>query len=123
MKNYLKQILTLLKLTKAEVKSPGDDKGRDIGQVIHDVAPGTSHAFYAPNDQADFAQGITDMAAGFDLIVDDILFLDEPMFQDGVIAKEIDDLDAGGISYFSSAGNDAQQSYEKNYRESGIEGE
>jgi hypothetical protein len=93
--------------------------------VIHDVAPGASQAFHAGVlGQADFAQGIRDLyAAGATVITDDIIYLDEPMFQDGLIAQAVNWVVARGIKYFSSAGNDARQSYESPYRSSEIGGE
>jgi subtilisin family serine protease len=105
--------------------APGDDEGRGIGQVIHDVAPGASQAFHAGVlGQANFAQGIRDLAAaGATVITDDIIYLDEPMFQDGPIAQAVNQVVAMGIPYFSSAGNDARQSFESGYRSSEICGE
>ncbi|HEX2906392.1 MAG TPA: S8 family serine peptidase [Phototrophicaceae bacterium] len=94
--------------------SPGDDEGRGIGQVLHDVAPGAPLAFHpADGGQANFAQDIFDLeAAGVQVLTDDVIFLAEPMFQDGVIAQAVDTVVADGIPYFSSAGNDARQSYQ-----------
>ncbi len=39
------------------------------------------------------------------MIVDDVSYPDEPMFQDGVVATAIDDVEASGVTYFSSAAN------------------
>lgn len=105
--------------------APGDDAGRKIGQVIHDVVPGASLAFSAASDQASMAARITELAipAHADAIVDDILYLTEPMFQDGVIADAVDSAEDIGAIYFSSAANAARQPYKDPYRESGIEGE
>ena len=70
--------------------------------------------------QASFAQGIIDLAnAGAKVITDDIIYLAEPMFQDGIIAQAVDLVKARGISYFSAAGNDGRQSYESPFRGSG----
>ena len=54
-------------------------------EIIHDVAPGATLAFHTAFDgQADFAQGILDLKkAGAKVIVDDVGYIDEPMFQDG----------------------------------------
>jgi hypothetical protein len=78
-------------------------------QLIHDVAPGAPLAFYtAFESQEDFAAGIRALAAaGSQVIVDDIIYFAEPMFEDGIIAQAVDDVHAGGVAYFSSAGNDA----------------
>ena len=53
--------------------------------------------------------------AGFkaDVIVDDIIYLAEPFFQDGIVAQAVDEVVAKGVSYFSSAGNrPATQAYD-----------
>lgn len=105
---------------------PGDliDEGRGMAQLIYDLAPGSDLAFHtAFNGQADFAQGIRDLAdAGSDVIVDDIIYFAEPMFQDGIIAQAVDEVAARGVPYFSSAGNRSEQSYEDSFRDSGVAG-
>jgi len=105
----------------------GSDEGRAMMQLIHDVAPGASQAFHtAFNGQADFALGIQELAgcpAGSEpgctpggvaanVIVDDIIYFAEPMFQDGIIAQAVDAVAKAGVSYFSAAGNNARVSYE-----------
>ena len=94
------------------------DEGRAMMQLIHDVAPGSPLAFYtAFESQEDFAAGIRALAAaGSKVIVDDIIYFAEPMFEDGIIAQAVDDVYADGVAYFSSAGNDARASYESRFR-------
>jgi hypothetical protein len=94
------------------------DEGRAMIQLIHDVAPGADQLFHtAFNGYADFAQGIVDLAdAGADVIVDDIIYFAEPMFQDGIIAQAVDEVVVRGVPCFSSAGNSASQSYESVWR-------
>ena len=101
--------------------APSDDcsdEGRAMMQLIHDVAPGAPLAFYtAFESQEDFAAGIRALAAaGSQVIVDDIIYFAEPMFEDGIIAQAVDDVHGDGVAYFSSAGNDARQSYESRFR-------
>ncbi|MEQ8973481.1 MAG: S8 family serine peptidase [Coleofasciculus sp. C1-SOL-03] len=100
----------------------GIDEGRAMMQLIHDVAPGADLAFHtAAFNETDFAQGILALAdAGADIIVDDIFYPTEPMFQDGVIAQAIDTVVDQGVSYFSAAGNDARQSYESAFNGSNL---
>jgi hypothetical protein len=98
------------------------DEGRAMMQLIHDVAPGANLAFHtAFNGQADFASGIVELAtvAGADVIVDDVIYLQEPMFQEGIVAQAVDQVKATGTSYFSAAGNAARQSYESAFNGSG----
>jgi hypothetical protein len=71
---------------------PATDEGRGMMELIRDVAPGASQAFHtAFEGQANFAQGIIDLAnAGAKVITDDIIYFAEPMFQDGIIAQAVD---------------------------------
>ena len=97
------------------------DEGRAMMQIIADVAPGASQAFHtAFNGLANFAQGIVDLAnAGAEVIVDDIGYANEPMFQDSIIAQAVDTVAGMGVSYFSSAGNSSRNSYESDTYPSG----
>ena len=98
------------------------DEGRAMMQLIHDVAPGAHLAFHtAFGGQSVFAQGILDLAtAGADVIVDDIRYFAQPMFQDGIVAQAVDQVVANGVSFFSAAGNQARQSYESAFDPSGF---
>ena len=83
------------------------DEGRAMLQIIHDLAPGAKLYFAtAFRGEADFARNIRALrSAGCDIIVDDIIYLNEPVFQDGIIAQAVNDVTANGALYFSSAGN------------------
>ena len=104
----------------APLQLPFGDEGRAMLQVIHDVAPGASLAFYtAVNSEADFANGIEALAAstasggaGAKVIADDVGYPDEPFFQDGILAQAIDAVEAAGVAYFSAAGNDGYLGYD-----------
>ena len=100
------------------------DEGRAMMQIVHDIAPGAKLKFYSAfNGEADFANGILALAAaGAQVIVDDVLYFDEPFFQDGIIAQAVDTVAAQGVSYFSAAGNQARQSYEGAFVDSGLTG-
>lgn len=106
------------KILADDACSGSNDEGRAIGQIVHDVAPGASIAFHtAFVSEADFAQGIIDLAdAGSNVIVDDVIYFDEPMFQDGVLAQAVNTVHDRGVAYFSSSGNDARDSYEGKFR-------
>jgi hypothetical protein len=101
------------------------DEGRAMLQIVHDLAPKARLGFATANTgQLGFANNIRALAgdpaapnfrAGFkaDVIVDDIIYLDEPFFQDGIVAQAVDEVVAKGVSYFSSAGNrPATQAYD-----------
>ena len=98
------------------------DEGRAMMQLIHDVAPGAALVFHtAFEGQADFAQGILELAAaGADVIVDDVSYPHEPMFQDGIIAQAVDTVVGQGVSYFSSAGNSGRDAYGSPFNNTGI---
>jgi hypothetical protein len=98
--------------------SNGTDEGRAMLQIVHDVAPGANLAFASGfNGMASFATNIQSLAAaGAKVIVDDVLYLGEPFFQDGILAQAVNNVVATGVSYFSSAGNYARQSYQSIFR-------
>ncbi len=100
----------------------GSDEGRAMLQLIADIAPDADLAFHtAFLGQASFAQGILNLAeAGADIIVDDIIYLAEPFFQDGLVAQAVDQVVANGVAYFSAAGNNGDTAYESEFRNSGI---
>lgn len=97
------------------------DEGRAMMEILHDVAPGAKFLFHTRyGGQANFARGILDLvSAGADIIVDDINYLAEPMFQDGIIAQAIDQATAAGVAYFSAAYNYGRNSYEAPFQASG----
>jgi hypothetical protein len=97
----------------APTQTPFTDEGRAMLQIVHAVAPGAGLSFYGPSTEADFAAGIKALAtAGAKVVADDLGFFDEPFFQDGLVAEAIDDVEAGGVAYFSAAGNDSNLSYQ-----------
>ncbi len=107
----------------------GTDEGRAMLQVIHDMAPKARLGFgTSGNSQLNMAENIRSLGArpgaprtvpGFkaDIIVDDIIFLDEGMFSDSLIAQAVNDVTGAGIHYFSSAGNQpSSQGYSSDFR-------
>jgi hypothetical protein len=96
----------------------GIDEGRAMLEIVHDVAPAAGLMFATANlGQAGFAANIGALvAAGADVVIDDIVYFDEPYFQDGVIAQAVDDATAAGASYFAAAYNFGRQSYESPFR-------
>ncbi len=97
-----------------DLASGGTDEGRAMMQIIHDIAPGSSLAFYTAFDsEQDFANGILALAAaGAKVIVDDVSYFDEPFFQNGVVAQAIQTVEAEGVVYVTAAGNDASNAYQ-----------
>ena len=79
-------------------------------QIVHDVAPG-AQLFFATADvsEAGFAANILalrDAPYNCDIIIDDVFYFDEPVFQDGIVAQAVNTVTAAGALYFSSAGNE-----------------
>lgn len=112
----------------------GSDEGRGMANLVKDVAPGAPQAFHtAFNSRLDFALGILELGGietgwidfGFyvpttgddvsDVIVDDVIYFVEPMFSPGQIAQAANTVAEAGIPYFSSAGNNARNSYEADF--------
>ena len=103
----------------------GSDEGRAMLQLIHDIAPGATLGFHtAFKGVGSFAEGIRELAgSGCTVIVDDVGSSIEPFYQDGPVSNAVDDVvQNDGVAYFSSAGNDGQNSYEAPFRSSGIPG-
>src|ERR1051325_8929562 len=98
--------------------SGADDEGRAMLQIVHDVAPGANLSFAsALNGIASFASNIQALAAaGAKVIADDVLYLAEPMFQDGIVAQAVNQVVGGGVAFFSAAGNQGRLSYQSVFR-------
>lgn len=97
---------------------PGNDEGRAMAEIVHDVAPGAAISFHtAWMGQIDFGLGIVSLFLdGCQVITDDVIYFYEPMFTDGFIAQMVDLVSLFGVSYFSAAGNGARQGFEDTYR-------
>ena len=89
------------------------DEGRAMLQIVHDIAPGAELAFRTGYlGEKDMALGIRELAnAGADVIVDDLSYITEPFFRDGIITQTIDSVVNEGVTFFSSAGNFGRASY------------
>jgi hypothetical protein len=101
------------------------DEGRAMLQLIHDIAPGATLGFHtAFGGLGNFASGIRELAdAGCGIIVDDVGYSSEPFYQDGPVSNAVDEVvNSDGAAYFSSAGNNGQDSYEAPFRNSGEPG-
>ncbi|MBP9081123.1 MAG: S8 family serine peptidase [Flavobacteriales bacterium] len=90
------------------------DEGRAMLQIVHDIAPGAELAFRTGFlGPLDMANGIRELEqAGCDVIVDDISYISEPFFRDGLVAQAVDQVTALGVSYFSAAGNFGTNSWQ-----------
>ncbi|MEO8367883.1 MAG: S8 family serine peptidase [Candidatus Solibacter sp.] len=88
---------------------PGTSEGSAMMEIVYDMAPGVQLFFASAfNGPDSFADNIRLLRNTYhcDIIVDDVAYSDEPVFQDGVIARAVDDVTQDGAMYFSSAGNE-----------------
>lgn len=95
-----------------------DDEGRGMVQIGHKMAPKATLGYATANfGEVGFANNIRALAGipgttypgqtfAADAICDDVGYFDEPLFQDGIIGKAVNDVAAAGVAYFSSAAND-----------------
>jgi hypothetical protein len=85
----------------------GEDEGRAMAQIVHDVAPRADLAFASAfSGLTAFASNVRALAAaGAGVIVDDVSYFEEPFFQEGPVGVAVTEVSEDGVSYFSSAGN------------------
>lgn len=98
----------------------GIDEGAAMMELIHDLAPGADLSFASAfTSYAAFAANINNLRTdpGFecDVIVDDVFYTTEPVYQNGPIAIAANNAFANGVPYFSSAGNNANTAHEDTY--------
>ncbi len=102
----------------------GGDEGTALLEIVHDMVPDADLYFHdhganrlAFNDAIDAL-----VTAGCDVICDDVGWIAEPFFEDGIIASHLTTvLDSNDIIYVSAAGNAAQRHYQGDYYDSGYD--
>ncbi|HMM07240.1 MAG TPA: S-layer homology domain-containing protein [Clostridiales bacterium] len=96
----------------------GGDEGTAMLEIIHDIAPGAKLYFHdCGTNVLAFNRGIDNLiAAGCDIICDDIGWISEPFFEDGVVAQHVKEIsDQGKVLFVSSAGNSGEDHYQGNF--------
>ncbi len=89
------------------------DEGTALLEIIHDMAPGSNLAFYGVSTSTDMLAALDALGTfGADVVVDDLTFPDQPVFEDGPIAQAVKALVDEGVSYHTAAGNHALGHYE-----------
>jgi subtilisin family serine protease len=86
----------------------GENEGTAMMEIVHDLAPGAKLFFAsAYNGEDDFANNIRLLRFTYhcDIIVDDVTYLDEGAFQDGLVAQAVNAVTANGAMFFSAASN------------------
>jgi subtilisin family serine protease len=89
------------------------DEGRALAEIIYDLAPGANLLFRTGFPTSlDFIAAVRELtAAGAQIIVDDIGFFREPIFEEGPVAQAVRQAIQQGVVFVSAAGNDAQRHY------------
>ena len=86
----------------------GTDEGTALMEIVHDMAP-AAKLFFATafTGEQSFADNVRTLRFTYhcDIIVDDVTYFDEAVFQDGIVAVAVNDVTADGGLYFSSAAN------------------
>ncbi|WP_378147963.1 S8 family serine peptidase [Cnuibacter sp. UC19_7] len=85
----------------------GSDEGRAMAQIIHSAAPGATLMFAAAGPgQSTLADSVRMLhEAGATVIVDDVWFPTETLWQRGLVASAIAEANDDGVTLLSSAGN------------------
>lgn len=97
----------------------GADEGRAMAEIVYDLAPGADLLFHTgfPTslDMIAAVQALTE--AGANVIVDDVEFFDEPVFELGPVAQTVQQAIEQGVVYVTAAGNNAEKHYKGVYTE------
>ncbi|MGY2050815.1 S8 family serine peptidase [Methylobacterium sp. JK268] len=97
----------------------GEDEGRAMAELIHQVAPDADLYFSDMGDSlAGMGASVTALKnAGCNIIVDDIYYYAEPDYQTGSdLDKAIESAIAAGVNYFTSASNNGPYFYEGTFQ-------
>ena len=104
----------------AGFNSSQTDEGRAMAEIIHDLAPGATLLFHTGFPSA-FAmvEAVEELSKeGADIIVDDLGFFREPVFEDGPVARAVQRaIEDAGVIYVTAVGNDANAHYKGVYQE------
>lgn len=103
----------------------GGDEGTAMLEIIHDMAPGAELYFHDCGENIlQFNQGIDALVdAGCNIICDDIGWLLEPFFEDGMVASHVQSvIEEKNIVYLSSAGNAGTEHYQGMFYNDGSDG-
>jgi Subtilase family/Secretion system C-terminal sorting domain len=96
----------------------GGDEGTAMLEIVHDLVPGADLYFHdLGGNVVAFNTAIDNLvAAGCNIICDDIGWLFEPFFEDGTVGSHVSSvIAANDIVYLSSAGNDGNSHYQGSY--------
>ncbi|MBW2638256.1 MAG: S8 family serine peptidase, partial [Deltaproteobacteria bacterium] len=95
--------------------SVGGNEGTAMLEIVHDIAPGAELYFHdSGNNVIAFNDAVDALAGeGCDIICDDIGWIFEPFFEDGIVASHVQAVvESDDLLYVSAAGNDALTHYQ-----------
>ncbi|MGI8905479.1 MAG: S8 family serine peptidase [Candidatus Sumerlaeaceae bacterium] len=106
-----------IRIIDAGPVAANSDEGNAMAQLVYDIAPGCDIAFASAfSSYAAFATNITALRTHATnpshVIVDDVAYFAEPMYQDGPIAQAADLCGINNVPYFSSAANYGSSAHE-----------
>ncbi|MBK7632121.1 MAG: S8 family serine peptidase [Ignavibacteriales bacterium] len=96
----------------------GGDEGTAMLEIVHDMVPGSELYFHdLGGNTLAFNSAIDDLVtAGSNIICDDIGWLLEPFYEDGIVASHINSvINSNDIIYVSSAGNAGDSHYQGDF--------
>jgi len=124
--NYLAQVQSTGDLPNVQVLDNvgGSGEGTAMLEIVYDMAPEAQLYFAtAVRSDASYADNIIKLAnAGCKVIVDDVVYYNEPSFEDGIIAQAVNKVAKQGVAYFAAGGNegnkylDTSQTWEGDYK-------
>jgi subtilisin family serine protease len=99
------------------------DEGTAMLEIIADCAPGAELAFSSGLTRLAFIESVNALrAAGASVIVDDLGFIEEPYFEDGLIALN-DRVAGAAVLRISATGNDATGHYQAPFNPGLVDGQ
>jgi hypothetical protein len=109
-----------VEILRDDAATPLVDEGAAMAELIHDIAPGAGIAFHTAvaGGIAGFADAIDTLCArgsGVDVVVDDIGFLAELMYQRDPISRAAEACVARGVPFFSAAGNIGRRGFRETF--------
>jgi hypothetical protein len=92
-------------------KGWGLSEGAAMAELIYDIAPNATIFFAtAVGSEATYATNILNLAGvGCQVIVDNLYYFQEPVFEDGAVALAVRTVTEQGVLYFSAAGNEGNK--------------
>ncbi len=100
----------------------GGDEGTAMLEIVHDLSPSATLYFHDKGiNQLEFQSAFDNLVSnGTNVICDDVVFLNEPFFEDGTLASHINSVaSTNNVVVVSSVGNFAQHHYQGMYYPNG----